>query len=113
MCCSPSFIGEDDHDYFKSLDAVGAKIADESNPRSESSVAEWTGECWSRVYQRCGAESALAMLALLLLFWNATCLVPRHPDLSKVRQAEFSCARSSQESMLMLQHFKDAFKQSL
>ncbi len=67
-CCCSSFAGEDDHDFCESLDVVGAKMADESNPRSESLVAEWTGECWSRVCQRCGAESALAMLALLLLY---------------------------------------------
>ncbi len=30
---------------FESLDIVGAKMADESNPRSESLVAECIGEC--------------------------------------------------------------------
>ncbi len=34
-------------------------------------------------------------------------------DLTEVCQTERSCARSSQESGLMSQHFKDDFKQSL
>ncbi len=56
-----------------------------------------------------------AVPSLLLRCWRFCCCsamrlvsYPDTPDLTKVRQAERSCARSSQESGLMLQHFKDA-----